>query len=147
MRVARHLVLALIGALLALAAVAPPPAGAVTLAEKRALLRRELASSAVFRQMEAARTRAPYNSFDWSTDGCSWAPDRPAGFDFRAACRRHDFNYRNFRAVGIFTSADRAAIDAAFLGDLRAACPATGARRTACLGLASTYHQAVRRLG
>ena len=44
----------------------------------------------------------PSYGFDWSTDYCSASPDQPLGFDFRLSCWRHDFGYRNYKAVGAF---------------------------------------------
>lgn len=41
------------------------------------------------------RKPAPYNGFDWTTDGCSWTPP-PARNVFNSACQQHDFGYRNF---------------------------------------------------
>lgn len=35
--------------------------------------------------------------FDWSSDGCTTAPDFPKGYNFRDSCYRHDFGYRNYR--------------------------------------------------
>lgn len=37
----------------------------------------------------------PYNSFDWSTDSCSWTPSSLKAL-FDPACQEHDFGYRNF---------------------------------------------------
>ncbi|GAA3648204.1 phospholipase [Nonomuraea antimicrobica] len=85
--------------------------------------------------------------FDWSSDLCSGSPDRPLGFDFRPACRRHDFGYRNYKALGRFP-ANKEHVDSAFLFDMRQVCVEyAGARKTACDRLAWSYYQAVRRLG
>ncbi|OAL49097.1 hypothetical protein IQ07DRAFT_654624 [Pyrenochaeta sp. DS3sAY3a] len=44
--------------------------------------------------MEARNARHPMLA-DWTSDACtSWA-DRPFKFDFKFACYRHDFGYRN----------------------------------------------------
>lgn len=48
-----------------------------------------------FAQGGSCRKPAPYNVFDWTTDGCSWTP-APARDVFNAACQQHDFGYRNF---------------------------------------------------
>lgn len=37
----------------------------------------------------------PYDSFNWTTDGCSWTPP-PARIVFNRPCQLHDFGYRNF---------------------------------------------------
>ena len=81
--------------------------------------------------------------FDWSTDYCSSSPDEPLGFDFRLPCHRHDFGYRNYKAVGGFDGAKNR-IDDAFLADMERACDTYGsAVRPACDALAQTYYKAV----
>jgi hypothetical protein len=35
--------------------------------------------------------------YDWTEDACSGVDDTPLGFDFTAACIKHDFGYRNGR--------------------------------------------------
>lgn len=51
---------------------------------------------------------------DWSSDSCSDSPDNPLGFPFDPACKRHDFGYRNYKAQGRFTDANKAKIDSNF---------------------------------
>jgi hypothetical protein len=85
--------------------------------------------------------------FDWSTDKCSSSPDNPAGFPFESGCIRHDFGYRNYKAVGQF-NANKARIDSAFYEDLKRSCSGySGATKAACTALAWTYYQAVSVLG
>ncbi|MEU4892268.1 phospholipase [Streptomyces sp. NPDC044780] len=85
--------------------------------------------------------------FDWSTDYCSSSPDNPFGFPFQTACARHDFGYRNHKALGIF-DANKARIDSAFYEDLKRVCNAySGATKTSCDGTAWTYYQAVKVFG
>ncbi|MFD8384827.1 phospholipase [Streptomyces sp. NPDC059679] len=85
--------------------------------------------------------------FDWSTDYCSKSPDNPLGFPFKTACARHDFGYRNYKAMGTF-SANKARIDSAFYEDLKRVCNGySGASKTACNSTAWTYYQAVKALG
>jgi phospholipase A2-like protein len=128
--------------------VAASPAAAITTAEKQTILYREVGSAAVFWDMFNHRTVAPNNAFDWSTDFCSNSPDKPLGFDFTGPCRRHDFNYRNFKATGIFTSTNRLTIDNAFLADMRAVCkPYSFLVEASCNGIADTYYSAVRTFG
>src|ERR687887_562716 len=43
------------------------------------------------------------HAFDWSTDFCTFSPDRPLGFNFELSCARHDFGYRNYRIEGLFS--------------------------------------------
>jgi len=88
---------------------------------------------------------------DWTTDGCS-APvvgSRGLTFDFHAACLRHDFGYRNLKALGLLDAPRRRHVDAVFLTDMQASC-ATRRRRTVrrqCLRWARLFHAAVRRFG
>ncbi|QKV93857.1 hypothetical protein HUT19_20560 [Streptomyces sp. NA02950] len=86
-------------------------------------------------------------AFDWSTDYCSSSPDNPFGFPFQTACARHDFGYRNHKAMGIF-EANKARIDSAFYEDLKRVCNNYGgATKAACNSTAWTYYQAVKILG
>jgi hypothetical protein len=85
--------------------------------------------------------------FDWSTDYCSSSPDNPLGFPFKLSCARHDFGYRNYKAIGQF-SANKARLDSAFYEDLKRVCNGySGATKTACTSTAWTYYQAVKALG
>ncbi|MGW3565354.1 phospholipase [Streptomyces sp. NPDC000941] len=85
--------------------------------------------------------------FDWSTDYCSKSPDNPLGFPFKTACARHDFGYRNYKAMGTF-SANKARIDSAFYEDLKRVCNGYGTvTKAACNSTAWTYYQAVKALG
>ncbi|GAA4985866.1 hypothetical protein HD597_011108 [Nonomuraea thailandensis] len=137
--------------LAALALIAAFPAPAVTLQQKltalSALTQPTDGSAAAWRAAWQDRSSwAPY-AFDWSTDVCSGSPDKPLGFDFSLPCTRHDFGYRNYKAMSLFP-AHRERVDQAFLFDMNQVC-ATYAeiRRTACDRLARSYYQAVRRLG
>ena len=86
-------------------------------------------------------------SFDWSTDLCSSSPDQPLGFDFRMPCRRHDFGYRNYKAIGAFP-ANKDRIDDMFYADLKRKCATYSAIvRPSCYSLAWTYYQAVHNFG
>jgi hypothetical protein len=128
--------------------VAPGTAGAVTLAGKQTILYKELASQPYFLDMYNHRTVAPNNSFTWSTDLCSWSPDKPVGVDFSMPCRRHDFNYRNFKANSIWNSTNKGKIDSAFLGDMNAVCSkASWYKKPTCYATAQTYYAAVRKFG
>ncbi|MEV6298037.1 phospholipase [Actinoplanes sp. NPDC051861] len=59
--------------------------------------------------------------FDWSTDDCTRGLDDPFGFDFREACRHHDFGYRNYRAAGTF-AVHKQRLDEVFKADLQRTC-------------------------
>ena len=96
---------------------------------------------------EANRTAWSAYAFDWSTDYCSSSPDNPFGFPFKKACQRHDFGYRNYKAMGTF-SANKSRIDSAFYEDLKRVCNGySGGTKSSCDGTAWTYYQAVKALG
>lgn len=85
--------------------------------------------------------------FDWSTDYCSVSPDEPLGFDFRMACWRHDFGYRNYSDIGQFP-ANKARLDNAFYYDLSTKCASYVRRsKASCDALALTYYEAVKIFG
>ncbi|MCR3718536.1 MULTISPECIES: phospholipase [Prauserella salsuginis group] len=95
-------------------------------------------------QFGAIRAQQPYpDQLDWSSDACSWSPDRPLGYDFTPACHRHDFGYRNYKRQGRFTEAARLRIDDNFYTDMRHQCGSA----SACNAAAWTYYQAVRQFG
>lgn len=127
------------------------PAHAVTLEQKLAALsgfsQPTAASAGSWRAAwENQASWADY-AFDWSTDLCSSSPDQPLGFDFRMSCRRHDFGYRNYKAVNRFP-ANKSRIDDAFYFDMRQVCARySGVSKSTCDGLAWTYYQAVRQFG
>jgi hypothetical protein len=86
-------------------------------------------------------------AFDWSTDKCSSSPDNPLGFPFANGCIRHDFGYRNYKAIGTFP-ANKARLDNMLLADLERVCARySGFTRGACDTLAHTYYQAVHVFG
>ncbi|PXY28012.1 phospholipase [Prauserella muralis] len=95
-------------------------------------------------QFATTRATAPYGDvLDWSSDACSWSPDKPLGYDFTRACHRHDFGYRNYKRQGRFTETNRKRIDDRFHSDMKTICSG----RWACNSAAWTYYQAVRRFG
>ena len=109
---------------------------------------------------EFQRQRAaagPVDGLDWSSDGCSvpvlQEPQRsvPQGFDFRAACERHDFGYRNLKAQARFTEDVRRRIDDGFRADMDAVCAQQsgwlGFRAVYCRHIAEDYHFWVRSCG
>lgn len=85
--------------------------------------------------------------FDWSTDYCSTSPDNPFGFPFANSCVRHDFGYRNYKAIGAFP-ANKSRVDSAFYSDLKRVCARySGVTAGACNSLAWTYYNAVKVFG
>ncbi len=145
-RLTRFLLAPVVGALIALTIATP--AAAVTAEQKLSVMSSwSQPSSGSYNAWNGARLNqgawAEY-AFDWSTDLCSNSPDRPLGFDFRLPCTRHDFGYRNYKAMGQFP-ANKSRIDDAFYFDLRAKCATYNVFvRPSCYSLAWTYYQAVK---
>ena len=86
--------------------------------------------------------------WDVSSDLCSVVPDRSPVFDFREACVRHDFGWRNLHRLGrlwpgrIDTRAHRLAVSRQFLADMQELCRRRPHRqRTACLVVAVAYYR------
>jgi len=96
----------------------------------------------------AARRLHPH--LDWTTDGCSAPVVGSSGrsFNFRSACVRHDFAYRNFARLGLLDAATRARVDEVFRLDLMSTCSRkpTGSR-IRCLAWSEVFFAAVRAVG
>jgi hypothetical protein len=127
------------------------PASAAAAAQKLSVLSQwSQPTSASTSTWNAGRLdRAPWSSFafDWSTDYCSASPDQPLGFDFRLPCWRHDFGYRNHKAVDAFPD-NKSRIDSSFYFDLKATCATHDVVvRPACDSLAWVYYEAVAKFG
>ncbi|MEU1684626.1 phospholipase [Micromonospora sp. NPDC005707] len=134
-------------ALLTAIGVATPAAAAVSREQKLAVLSSWTQTSASsYNAWNSARVnRSPWTeyAFDWSTDYCSSSPDNPLGFNFSLSCYRHDFGYRNHKAMGVFP-ANKSRLDSAFYEDLKRVCTTyNSVVRPACYSLAWTYYQAV----
>lgn len=86
---------------------------------------------------------------DYSTDHCS-APvlgSRGLAYDFAEACVRHDFAYRNYKALEVFPGM-RSAVDSVFLRDMLAHCATRSPLpRAVCRQRALQYYAGVRALG
>ncbi|TGB16028.1 hypothetical protein E2651_00825 [Streptomyces sp. MZ04] len=99
--------------------------------------------------------------FRWDDNSCSYSPDKPAGFDFRNACARHDFGYNNYKDMlgeeefrrRSFPDATtiKARVDNVFLEDMQTECKAWSplppaqakAQQQRCLSLARMYYDVV----
>lgn len=94
--------------------------------------------------------RRAYPQLDWTTDGCS-APlvgESGRSFNFRNACIRHDFGYRNYKARGLFDSDTRTRLDEQFRRDLEALCaPKVRTFKVRCVAWAEIFFAAVRAAG
>jgi hypothetical protein len=94
--------------------------------------------------------RRQYPTLDWTTDGCS-APivgSEGRSFNFRTACDRHDFGYRNFKALGLFDTSTRTQIDEQLHRDMNRACDSQ--RRTLkvrCVAWSEIFYTMVRAAG
>jgi hypothetical protein len=96
--------------------------------------------------------------YDWSNDGCS-APivgGTGRSFDFRGACIRHDFGYRNLRLLErryggggqYWNHSSRRGVDDQLYADMRGHCHTRAWwDRPTCLAWAATFYVAVRVAG
>lgn len=84
---------------------------------------------------------------NWESNGCSFSPEEPLGFDFEPSCQRHDFGYRNYKAQGRFTDEGKASIDDNFKKDMDNQCATEGLLEDVCGGVADLYYQAVVNFG
>jgi hypothetical protein len=112
----------------ALTVVSPATAGSAldtSLAAERAFVEQIIYATHVSSVPQSGNPR-----FNWSTDWCS-APlvgSTGRSFDFRAACRRHDFAYRNLKLLeqrhrsDEWNSSSRQRADRQFLADMRYHC-------------------------
>jgi hypothetical protein len=94
-----------------------------------------------------SRLRREHPHLDWTTDGCSAPVVGSVGrsFDFRQACIRHDFGYRNFKRLGLFDAQSRLALDRRFREDMDESCATRRrTRRVRCVAWAEIYYAAVR---
>lgn len=100
------------------------------------------------RFVDVRADRPHADQLDWSSDSCSWSPDKPFGFEFGSGCDRHDFGYRNYKRQQRFTEEHRHAIDDNFKADMYSSCgpdPAHG--ELVCKATANLYYFAVREFG
>ncbi|SCG35727.1 phospholipase [Micromonospora halophytica] len=138
-------------ALLTALGLATPATAAVSTQQKLTVLSSWTQTSATsYNAWNAARLdKAAWSgyAFNWSTDYCSSSPDNPLGFSFSLSCYRHDFGYRNYKAMGQF-SANKSRLDSAFYADLKRVCARYNVVvRPACYSLAWTYYEAVSTFG
>jgi hypothetical protein len=127
------------------------PAAAVTYEQKLSVLSSwtQTSSTSYYSWLSARNNQGAWAAygFTWSTDYCSNSPDNPLGFNFRLSCARHDFGYRNYKQMGLFSSA-KSRLDSAFYEDMKRKCATySSVVRPACYSLAWTYYNAVRAFG
>ena len=132
--------------ILALLGLAIPPFGSDKAVVDRAVFEMSLPEFAQSRSL----LRREYRHLDWTTDYCS-APivgNEVRSFNFRNACMRHDFAYRNYRRLGLLDAPLRDAVDEVFHGDLVDSClPKRVSLRLRCLAWAEMFFEAVRVAG
>ncbi len=96
--------------------------------------------------------------YDWSTDLCSAPMVGSTGrtFDFRDACRRHDFGYRNLQRLEsrsgtghtYWNGTTRRRVDQQLLADMKAHCRNRHLwDQPSCYAWAATFYAAVRAFG
>ena len=132
--------------IVALLGLAIPPFGSDKAVVDRAVFEMSLPEFAQSRSL----LRREYRHLDWTTDYCS-APivgNEGRSFNFRNACMRHDFAYRNYRRLGLLDAPLRDAVDEVFHGDLVDSClPKRVSLRLRCLAWAEMFFEAVRVAG
>lgn len=67
------------------------------------------------KKFEARRDSRHPPTLDWSSDGCTKAPDDIGRWNFLPACHRHDFGLRNYREQGRLNKKTKRLIDDQFL--------------------------------
>ncbi len=115
--------------------------------------------STTMAEFQHARVAAEPAWLDWTNDGCSTPSpiglgDTGRSFNFRAACQRHDFGYRNLKSYDHrfgahqWNAANRLRVDTMLLADMRADCgPRSILQRYNCRAWADVYYRAVRIAG
>lgn len=94
-------------------------------------------------EFESTEAQQPYaDQIDWSSDSCTWSPDKPLGY-FATSCDRHDFGYRNYKKQDRFSEEDRRRVDDNFKADMYSNC----GDKPACKATANIYYFAVREFG
>lgn len=91
-----------------------------------------------------------YPQLDWSTDGCSapFVGNTGRSFNFRRACVRHDFGYRNYKRLGRFDESTRQSLDDRFHLDMVESCaPRRNTFKFRCLAWAEVFYASVRAMG
>lgn len=66
-------------------------------------------------EFEAKRDPRRPPALDWSSNGCTKAPDDIGTWNFLPACHRHDFGTRNYRQQGRLNKTTKRRIDDQFL--------------------------------
>lgn len=108
---------------------------------------RLLFSSSMDDFLTARKNKSPAG-LDWTSDDCSYSPEKPFGYNFEYTCQRHDFGYRNYKIQKRFDDGTKSKIDNNFAKDLKEVCAKEdGASEDLCTDLAALYYLAVSLLG
>jgi hypothetical protein len=124
-------------------AASPPPA-------PHAVVRSLVFGTSLKQFISTADSGTRDTRLDWTTDGCSVPVIGSTGrsFDFYAACRRHDFAYRNLGRLDKgkwWTPQMRARVDSVFRKDMLTDCALRPrATKRTCTAWAETFYRAVR---
>lgn len=101
--------------LLSLASMAAAaPVANSTLDDSFVQLTDTLLFSTPLKDFLARRDAQDPEELDWTSDGCTKAPNNPFDFPFLPACFRHDFGYQNGRAQSRFTKEYKSHVDSNF---------------------------------
>lgn len=85
---------------------------------------------------------------DWSSNGCTGAPEKLGYWKFHDACLRHDFGYRNYRIQNRCNTRNKKKIDQKFHNDLRDMCDdRTKYTHAGCKAAAWTYYHFAKKFG
>ena len=137
----------LVATSLLVTASSPPPAPTRT---PRQVVETMLFSTPLNRFIHIADSPSRDPRLDWDSDACSAPVIRSTGrsFDFIAACRRHDFGYRNLSRLEQgrhWTPPMRRRVDEQFRRDMRENCAQRAAfDKWRCLTWAEMFFRAVR---
>lgn len=120
----------------AVMAASPDAASNGHIAKRQTAATDELLFSISLPAFIARRDALDPPGLDWSSNSCTSSPDNPFGFPFDresrtriathhlilttltlAACKRHDFGYRNYKAQSRFSDANKLRIDDNFLDE------------------------------
>lgn len=133
-----------------LTVTASSPPAAATNASLKSTVDTLMFATPLERFIAVADSPAHDHRLDWSSDACSAPVVESTGrsFDFTAACRRHDFGYRNLARIDggkWWTAAMRQLVDSQFRRDMHRDCDRrVRTFRLRCLTWMEVFYRAVR---
>ncbi|KAF1830313.1 hypothetical protein BDW02DRAFT_483952, partial [Decorospora gaudefroyi] len=78
----------------------------------------------------------------WKSDACTGVDDKPFGWDFKSACRRHDFGTRNYKHQHRWTKHNKKRVDHKFKHDMLDQC-----HHGPCRSMAKLYYWGAKHFG